>query len=284
MSEDKDEAVDTTSNTSNNVGNEYKFNDYSVFQDAKRDTTELIKVLDNEIQNIKNSAKTISSPDVFAGPVADSCKEALEKLDKRLNLASENFSKISSYFDEVATAYKNGDNKADKLILSKGEDGKLATETAGLVGDTNEEKIFNYLKAKGLTDAEVCGIMACIYHESRFLSGAESDRPGDESIGICQWLAERRTLLENYCREHGKDVTDLEAQLDFIFYECETTQKRAALQNLQAIAGETTDAAAKAADRWLIDYEGCGRSKQSYPYHTRVRQEKARELFQKYHK
>ena len=90
-------------------------------------------------------------------------------------------------------------------------------------------------------------------------------------------------VLKEKLKQLNKEVTDLEAQLDFIFYECETTQKVAAMNNLKAIAGESEDAAAAAADRWLIDYEGVGRSFKSYPAHTAMRQETARQLYQRFH-
>lgn len=264
---------------------EIKVTDYHIFEDAYDDSNSLHTTLDEEKSNVLTAKGVICSDDVFMGPIAESCFSALETLADRMEIAIENFSSICDYFKEVAEAYKKGDEKASKLILSKDDDGKLITKlSGGLVGDTNEEKIFNYLKDKGLTDAEACGIMACMYFESRFLPEAESTRPGDESLGICQWLAERRTSLENYCSANGKDPTDLEAQLDFLFYECETTNYKVAMDRLTSITGESEDAAAASADRWLIDYEGVGRSFKSYSYHTSVRQQKARELYNKYHK
>lgn len=258
--------------------------DYHDLESAAGDVEKLRGTLEDARTNIFSASKEICDDSVFAGKVAESCKEAMDILNTRVELAVDNFLSMKNYFNDVAKAYQENDDKAGKMILSKGEDGKLVIGTLGLVGDTNEEKIFNYFKAKGLTDAEACGIMACIYHESRFLPGADRQVPGDESYGICQWLAERRTALEDYCKQNGKEVSDLEAQLDFIFYECETTQKSAALSNLKAITGESAEAAAQAADRWLIDYEGVGRSKKTYQAHSDMRQATARELYKKYHK
>ena len=265
-----------------NVDQVTNVTNYQIFDDAASDADSLQKSLEEQKTKVLTAKSAICSPDVFLGPIAESVEDALVTLDSRLQIAIENFQSIFNYFEQVSDCYQKGDKKAEKLVLMRSEEGKLSIEEKGLVGDTNEEQIFNYFKSKGLTTAEACGIMACIYHESRFLPGAESDRPGDESIGICQWLAERRTALENYCRENGKDVTDLEAQLDFIFYECETTQKVAAMNNLLAITEDSADAAAKAADKWLIDYEGVGRSFKSYPAHTAMRQETARQLYAKY--
>ena len=269
---------------SEKTGNEYTV-DYHDLDTASEDVSKVRSALEEQRAAVATSVSNICKDDVFSGPVADVCKEALDLLNKQITFSLENFDAMVNYFDEVSKAYQEGNDKADKLILSKGEDGKFTTQmSGGLVGDSNEEKIFNYFKAKGLTDAEACGIMACIFHESRFLPDADRNVPGDESYGICQWLAERRTALEDYCRDNGKEVSDLEAQLDFIFFECETTQKRAALSNLKAITGETADAAAASADRWLIDYEGIGRSRKTYAAHSKMRQDKARELFQRYHK
>ena len=258
--------------------------DYKAFENASATVSELNDKLEDVKTVISNAKKVLSDENVFSGPVADSCMEAFDDFENIFETRIDEFNSVKNYFEQISDNYKKGDKDAANLILSKGEDGKFVFQKAGLVGNSNEEKIFNYFKAKGLTDAEACGIMACIYHESRFLPGADRQVPGDESYGICQWLAERRTLLEDYCKKNGKEVSDLEAQLDFIFYECETTQKIAALNNIKAITGESEDAAAAAADRWLIDYEGIGRSKQTYSAHSAMRQETARQLYQKYHK
>ena len=53
---------------------------------------------------------------------------------------------------------------------------------------------------------------------------------------------------------------------------------------IRYVACESADAAAEAANRWLIDYEGIGRRFKTYEFHSNLRQQTARELFAKYHK
>ena len=120
-----------------------------------------------------------------------------------------------------------------------------------LVGNTNEEKIWNYLKAQGFTDAGTAGLMGNLYAESGLrpnnlqnsyegklgMADAEytemvdkgtytnfgNDRAG---YGIAQWThPNRKTKLLAYAKKMGKSIGDLDMQLGFLMEELSTSYK-----------------------------------------------------------
>ena len=93
--------------------------DYKIFEAAHEDSNKLMSELEEEKQNVLNSKQILCSNDVFAGPVADTCKEALDLLDQRVLSSIENFNTIGKYFEEVKEAYQKGDEKWNLSIKSK---------------------------------------------------------------------------------------------------------------------------------------------------------------------
>lgn len=114
-----------------------------------------------------------------------------------------------------------------------------------LIGNTNEEKIWNYLKAQGLTDCGAAGLMGNLYAESGLRSNnlqntyegklgmadAEytemvdrgtytnfaNDRAG---YGLAQWTyPTRKAALFNFVKAMDRSIGDLEAQLGFLITE-----------------------------------------------------------------
>ena len=114
-----------------------------------------------------------------------------------------------------------------------------------LTGKNNEEKIWNYLKAQGLTDCGVAGLMGNLYAESGLIptnlqnsyekklgytdatyteavdSGAYSNFVRDSAgYGLAQWTYwSRKQALLDYAKAAGKSVGDLETQLGFLMQE-----------------------------------------------------------------
>ena len=113
--------------------------DYRIFETASNNVNELNTTLEESRKNIFNSKEVICSEDVFAGPVADACKDALEILDSRVTFAVDNFSTIHGYFGEVETAYKNADAAAALKVVSLDENGAvvISNMNADAVVDAN---------------------------------------------------------------------------------------------------------------------------------------------------
>ena len=109
----------------------YSVSDYGIFSDAISTTNKLKASIDtanikiyNDRYNIKVKT-TISNDSIFMGPCADSCVEALNKMNQSMTVMTENFSAINQYLIDVSNAYKAGDKNASQVVLElKGADGK----------------------------------------------------------------------------------------------------------------------------------------------------------------
>ena len=114
-----------------------------------------------------------------------------------------------------------------------------------LTGNTNEERIWNYLTAAGFNACGVAGLMGNLYAESGLNpqnlqntyekklgytdaaytaavdSGAYTNFAGDKAgYGLAQWTySTRKAALLAYARAAGKSVGDLETQLAFLVKE-----------------------------------------------------------------
>lgn len=82
-------------------------------------------------------------------------------------------------------------------------------------GNTNKDKIWNYLIGKGFSRAAAAGVMGNFEWESGYDPNAENEIG---AYGIAQWL-DRRGNLEAYAIEKGQPVNSLALQLDFMWYE-----------------------------------------------------------------
>lgn len=102
---------------------------------------------------------------------------------------------------------------------------------------------------KGWKPHQAAGIVGNLMAESSLRTKAIN--PGDasdgtDSVGIAQWNRERKTGLFQHAKKLGKDVNDLDAQLDYVDWELNNTEKpagdriRAALDVSQAADGMIT--------------------------------------------
>jgi hypothetical protein len=96
-----------------------------------------------------------------------------------------------------------------------------------LSGNDNAEKVFNFLKGKGLTPIQIAGIMGNLQAESGFNPGIEEKgvTRKDKGYGLAQWTFGRRTNLENYATAAGKPASDLGVQLEFLWFELNDAYK-----------------------------------------------------------
>ncbi len=126
-----------------------------------------------------------------------------------------------------------------------------------LRGRNNQEKIFNYFVNKGLSPAQAAGIVGNTEQENG--SRTNDTRGG---LGIGQWIGGRRHQLQQFAAENGKHSTDLKPQLDFMWKELNTTEKKA----LQAL--RKTHSPSEAAKSFSNNFERPGmpmlRNRQRY--------------------
>lgn len=122
-----------------------------------------------------------------------------------------------------------------------------------LKGNTNEEKIWNYLKAKGFNDYGIAGLMGNIYCEScfqsnnlqnngntklgvtddEFVSLVDSGKYARDTfindgfgMGLCQWTYKtRKADFYDFVKSKNASIGDLETQLDFLYKELSESYK-----------------------------------------------------------
>lgn len=108
-----------------------------------------------------------------------------------------------------------------------------STNSAPLVGRGNSEKIWNYFKKQGFSDAGTAGIMANLYHESGY-KAEQRQLGGGPGRGLAQWEGPRFTALQNFARERSKPWTDMQTQLDFIMHEMKTNHNASFIEHFKS--------------------------------------------------
>jgi hypothetical protein len=81
----------------------------------------------------------------------------------------------------------------------------------------NVDTIVAYLKAQGLSDAGIAGVLGNWEVESGFRPDANNT--AENAIGFAQWEGGRRTALDNYAKAHGGSETDVNMQLGYAMQE-----------------------------------------------------------------
>lgn len=153
--------------------------------------------------------------------------EKNKNLDQQIKLLDEQIKngKINEYglvSSDMNVGYYN--YKANNL-----SDGKSANVSfSGATGSTNQQKTWSFLKGKGLSDAQVAGIMGNIEQESRFNASAEQMKgKHNGGKGLVQWDGARRNKLYDFAKKKGKAWTDIEVQLEYLWKELNSTEAAA---------------------------------------------------------
>lgn len=84
------------------------------------------------------------------------------------------------------------------------------------------QRLFNFLVEKGYSTAMAAGACGNVWHESDGFNTAMQElnpTSGRGGYGLLQWTGARRVALENYAKKQGKNVSDLDVQLDFLWVE-----------------------------------------------------------------
>lgn len=97
------------------------------------------------------------------------------------------------------------------------DSGSDSGESASSIGGKGKEKIWKFLKAKGLSDDQASAIMGNLQQESNLDPNAVNGDSG--AFGIAQWLGSRKTGLDSFAKSKGKKSNDLDVQLDYLWKE-----------------------------------------------------------------
>jgi hypothetical protein len=91
---------------------------------------------------------------------------------------------------------------------SAGSAGKLAVASGG----SNAAQITNFFRAKGLSAAQIAGILGNLQQESGI-------NPNSAGGGLAQWQGSRWTALNSYANKMGGSVSSLAVQLGYLWSE-----------------------------------------------------------------
>lgn len=83
----------------------------------------------------------------------------------------------------------------------------------------------DYLVSKGLSPAQAAGVVGNLVQESKLDSGAQNKAEG--SYGLAQWRGSRLQDLAQFASSKGKDISDVNTQLDFIMHEMSNKESKA---------------------------------------------------------
>lgn len=230
------------------MNEEIKTGDYGQFSKAINRVNDISTKLDGYKSTIVGYQNGLNNESVFAGPICDSCLSAFTNLNNMISTSAGNFSVIKGYVNGALTNYQAADASAVKYLDIK--DGKIIESTSAptsigtstqLTGNSNRDKVYNYLIGLGFSAAGAAGIMGNLRQESGFLSNnvqngmgySDEDYVADiksgkisreefmndgRGFGIAQWTyPTRKAKLYDTL---GKDNIDsLEGQLDFMYNE-----------------------------------------------------------------
>ncbi len=133
-------------------------------------------------------------------------------------------SNVKNNSEDIKTVLTNVKNFAEGAIAIDDESGNASKEvdystlfnTDGSRAG-NAKVVWNFLKAKGLSDEAAAGVMGNIQAECNFKTTAVGDN--GTSYGLIQWHAGRWNNLKNFCSQHGYDSSSLQGQLEFLWHE-----------------------------------------------------------------
>lgn len=177
-------------------------------------------------------------------------REYRKALEQEIKLLEKQYDLMQAQADSLKDQIRRGDINQYGIITSTTS---VPLPTSSTSGGSNAEVIWNFLKSKGFTDNQAAGIMGNLMLESGLNPKAVNKSSG--AFGIAQWLGSRKTALRNYARRTGGNMNDLVTQLNFLWHELTTSEKRT-LNWLRSNPKASASQVAAAFDRLFERSEG----------------------------
>ena len=143
---------------------------------------------------------------------------------KRLQSAKEMIRKYGGTTGSATTATASDAGGSGGGCACTTSTSSASTGSTTLTGNTNAEKIFNYLEDnEGLTDNQAAGAVGSMMLESGGNSlniDPTATNPGSQAYGIAQWYpGSRLDGLEQFATKQGTDKSDLLTQIQYLMQE-----------------------------------------------------------------
>lgn len=180
--EDKAELISLASNASSSVS--------TVQSNVSSAKGDLSKVSNFDGLDVSSAASTISA-----------------NLDTVYSDLDDTIKNINTYANSVAEIDTNSGEISEEDYLSL-----FASDGSA---DGNARAIWNFLKAKGLSDEAASGILGNMQAECNFDILAVGDN--GTSFGLIQWHGGNWTKLSEYCKKNNLDENSLQGQLEYLW-------------------------------------------------------------------
>jgi hypothetical protein len=167
-------------------------------------------------------------------------KEYQDSIKKEIGLMKQKKTLIEAQTKALDQQIKSGKIAQTGMVKSASTSSYSGGSSSSYAsGGDNGSQIWNFFKSKGFSDSIVAGIMGNLKLESGLNPSARNKSSG--ASGIAQWLGGRKTGLMNYASSTGRNWTDLQAQLEWLWKELGSNEKRTMtwLQNNQGASAST---------------------------------------------
>ena len=135
---------------------------------------------------------------------------------------SSTLSSIKNSYSKPSTPYgKSKYGRGRYYYFGKGPD------TSNTSNNGVPQRIWDFLTSKGLGSVTVAAIIGNIGVESAGFQLDALSQDGHDSYGLCQWTAGRKEALFSMAQSMGKQPSDLDAQLEYLWYELTNDEKGA---------------------------------------------------------
>lgn len=149
-------------------------------------------------------------------------KKYQSALKQELKLLEQKKDLLESQAKSLERQIKAGNIQQTGIIQSASSSSPSTSSRA--TGGGNSATIWNFFKSKGFSDAITAGIMGNLRMESNLNPNALNASSG--AFGIAQWLGGRKSSLQNYASSIGSSANNLMTQLNFLWKELQSTEKR----------------------------------------------------------
>ena len=89
---------------------EFKISDYSIFTTSANSVTSSINKLNSLIAEVSSLVQQLNSPDVFQGPICNSCVSGWKTIEATLKSSTMTLTKATLFLNNSFSLYQNSDN------------------------------------------------------------------------------------------------------------------------------------------------------------------------------
>lgn len=111
----------------------------------------------------------------------------------------------------------------DEMAARHVEDNSNYTIKQDLVG--NKKRALEFFQSKGLNIFQAAGIVGNLIQESGLKPTIKGDK--GKAFGIAQWHPDRQKGLKELAKLRGTDISDFNTQLEYVWKELNSTEKKA---------------------------------------------------------